>query len=91
MTKHKNSGPGIMKFRTFVNSSVFLITTHLVCLNHAPKKKRRNSKKYINFTLFTKRLSSFSVGVMKFTISCFLTGQMLQNLVPRGQKIYNYF
>ena len=38
--------------------------------------------KYINFTLFTPKVPSLRVGVMKFTISCLPALEMLQtNLV----------
>ena len=51
-----------MKFTILVDPSLVIITTHLVCLNHAPELRRRFFKKYINFTLFTPKLPPLGVG-----------------------------
>ena len=69
--------PGVIKFTTLVDSSLIIITIHLVSMNHAPEKRRKVLKKYINFKFFTPKLPPLGVGVMKFTISCHLTLQLL--------------
>ena len=66
-----------MKFTILVAPSLVIITTYFVCLINAWEERRRLLKKYSNFTLFTIKLPPLWVGVMKFTISCLLTLQML--------------
>ena len=53
--------PGIKKFTTFVDPFLVIITIYLVCLAHA-REWIRFLKKYINFTLFTPKLSPLGKG-----------------------------
>ena len=64
---------GVIKFTILVQPPLVIITTYLVCLG----VEKKIFKKYNNFTLFAPKLLPLWVGVMKFTISCLLTLQML--------------
>ena len=75
--QHKNPCPGGHEIYNFVDPSLVMITIHLVCLNHAPEKRRRLLEKYINFTLFIPKLHPIGMGIMKFTIPCLLSLRML--------------
>ena len=79
--QHKNPCPEVMKFTNLEEPSLDIITLYLVCLNHAQEQRRRFLNKYINFRLFTPKLPPLETegggGVIKFTISCLLTLQML--------------
>ena len=58
----RTPAPEGMKFTILVDPSFVIITIHLVCLNHALKQRRRFIKKYISFTLFTRKLHPLGVG-----------------------------
>ena len=74
-------------------NSLVIITIYLVCVNLVcvPGRSREEDyfKKYINFTLFTRKLPPLGVGAMEFTISCLLILQMLYilNLVKVGPGV----
>ena len=74
----KTPSLGIIKFKILVNPFLVIITIYSVCLTYA-QEWRRFLKKYINLTLFTPKLSSLGNGLMKYTISCLLTQQMLHS------------
>ena len=52
----------IMKATILVDSSLVIITIHLVFLSHAPEERERFFlKKYINITLFTPRVGGHEI------------------------------
>ena len=51
---------------------------YLLCLKHASEYRRMYFQKYVNFTPFSSKLPPLVVGVLKFTIACLLSLQMLQ-------------
>ena len=58
---HKNPCPG--GHEIFLDRFLVIIIIHLVCMDHAPEKRRRFFfLKYIYFTLFTQILPPFEVG-----------------------------
>ena len=74
---HKNPCPGgheIYKFgRPFLGHHYYILVFSDQCL----EVEKKIFKKYSNFTLFTPNLPPFKWGVMKFTILCLLTLQIL--------------
>ena len=56
---HKNACPGVMKFTISVDSSLVIITIHLVAWTIPPEKI---FKKYTIFTFFTPKLPPLGIG-----------------------------
>ena len=54
---HKNPCPGGHEIYKFGRPPLVIITIHLVYMDYALDQSRKNFKKYINFTLFTPKLS----------------------------------
>ena len=77
LNKTPAPGGGGMEFIISVDPSLFIITMHLVCMDHAPERKRRIFNTYINFIFFSSKLPHVELESMNFAIICLLTMHML--------------
>ena len=86
--KDKPPELGAMKSIISINHSLDIITTHLVCLNHAPKYRRIFSRKYINFSLFTPKLTPLWRGSWNLQFLASLPYRCnIPNVVQIGQAV----